>query len=216
MDKIIIDGLFQYILEFNDYVDYSILIKVNSLFREFILYETDYNDFIEICKKSHNNDRKKMFFVEICKKGKLKIAKWFYYYYSIDNSNYINYAFVMSCKNNHLELSKWLYSIGAYPLCWNYYPFYKSCINGHLEISKWLYLFSTNETDTKEIIIKIIIRDHLNIIKWFDEIGKISDYYEIFLISLIYEKKNIIKWLISDVKIPICDMATIILTIYHF
>jgi hypothetical protein len=199
MNRIIIYGLIQYILEFNDYFDYCILSRVNSLFREIVIHGTDYNDFIEIKKKSQSkNNSKEILFAKICKKGKLRIAKWFYYYYSINKPSYINYAFVMACKNNHLELSKWLYSIGAYPICWNYYPFYKSCVRGHLEISKWLYSFGINEKEIREILIKNTIKGNLDIIKWFNSLGRISDYSELFTVSLIYERKHIIIWLIEN------------------
>lgn len=143
--------------------------KCNTCFNQFILYticdglfsieDNIMNMVIWLdtlnnpCLKSNYSSG----YIAACKKGYLKLSKWFYNTNLIDINYLDSIAFIYSCKFGHIDVAKWLLSINIYinnlilkkAFSW-------SCINGHINIAKWLYL-----EYGKQILKEIFIDDNI-------------------------------------------------------
>lgn len=51
MNQLLIDGLIQHIVSFNDYIDYAKLIRVNRLFYQIINEYTNYTEYVKFLKE---------------------------------------------------------------------------------------------------------------------------------------------------------------------
>ncbi len=86
-------------------------------------------------------------FINSCRNGDIKMAKWLYSLGEVDIHAKYDKAFRHSCINNHLEISQWLYylSFGSVNIHeFNDYAFRWSCINNHIEVAKWLQTLCKN------------------------------------------------------------------------
>lgn len=144
-------------------------------------YGTEYIDFIIVkFKDTHHKE----FFLNACKYGKLKWAKYLYYNYEIDIHSCNEYAFKISCCNGRLKIAQWLFDLSLdmkSPIDIHINGedvFILSCKNGHLNIVKWL--FNLSLTINSPININIYDKypyrlscslGHTKLIKWLSTIS---------------------------------------------
>ena len=104
-------------------------------------------------------------FIDICKTGKLEVAKWLYDLKGINiHTHAINdHAFFQSCVKGHIEVAKWLYSLGGIDIyVVDDHAFCSSCMKGQIEVAKWLLSIkpSIDITANKDYAFKNCIKNN--------------------------------------------------------
>lgn len=116
-------------------------------------------------------------FINLCKKGHLKIAKWLESNFEITKNDFSiqdkKSLFVFACSNNLLKVAKWLYlifNISKDDIIENYL-FFGSCLRNYLEMAKWICeTFDIDEYDIfdiSEFFLEICKNGDVNTAYWF-------------------------------------------------
>jgi hypothetical protein len=155
-----------------------------------------------------------------CMKGHLHVAQWLLQIKpDIDISAYNFQAFRNACYNTHLEVSQWLWlflrTTIDIQMIEQHFRF--ACQYGDLEIAQWLYQISKekgqdiNISDFEEYAFRRSCQyGHLHVAQWiqslkpylyviyYDENGKIKDYYIRTKEEANWEKRKYLVWLASN------------------
>lgn len=222
MNQLLIDGLFQHILSFNDYLDYSKLILVNKLFRKFINNGQEYPFFVKWMGKYRNTYDRNNLLLFACKEGYLPIVKWLYLVFDYN-------SIIEKQKEKNLStVKKWLYSISekqstsyvkninircSIHITNEYIRkpdklFLEACNKGHLDVAMWLYLKHTEKINinTKYDALDSCCRQrHFTVIEWLNTIIERENINPFrinrsFSICIRSNDIEIIKWFYSIYK----------------
>lgn len=180
----------------------------------FVGYE-DFVSYVATNVYEQINDQLYRKFLQACKYGYLRTAKYLLEKYIKTNDSVNNVlALLYCCKYGHLEIAQWLYHLDPKINIHanDELPFRLSCEKGHIEIAKWLYSIygdiKINIHTNSESPFRLSCQNgHFEIAKWLYSIAgnikidihqssyQLEDYA--FYMSCVNDHIEIAKWLYS-------------------
>lgn len=214
MEDLLIDGLFQHIISFNNYIDYARMLQVNKDFYWFVSKYTNISKFSTFMVElgiSFKQEERHRLFCECCINGHFEMAKELYFMSNIDLSNIDIYAstgmyanaFKKSYLSGDLEFTKWLFSLDkkffinkfTYPI------FQKVCDSNYIDTVKWTIdvgykSYWSNSND--DIFVLCAGKGYFELIQYLHSIWDAKPFSEkIFISSCNGGRTNIVQWIYS-------------------
>lgn len=102
-----------------------------------------------------------------CQKGHLKMAKWLYFRYKIEEYKIKDRTFLNTCQKGHLNVLKWLHDTFDVSIYLLSKLFINVCKCNHLHILKWLHdTFDNTDEDVLNMFYYSCEYGNLRIAKW--------------------------------------------------
>jgi ankyrin repeat protein len=154
-------------------------------------------------------------FIDVCKKGKLEIAKILDTRKLLVTFNNFDEFFHICCINGHLEFAKWIYSRFRINIHWrNNIVFLSACENGHNSIVEWLLTIIDLDSNSLHRAFTLACKEgHLNTVKLLYSFKNVSfqfNNYEAINNCCYFGHLLILKW-IFELKIDFNKIYKIVL-----
>lgn len=201
MEELLIDGLFPYIISFNNYFDYAIMAKTSKLFNDYITEYTNLSEFSQLMVENKLSYGDKFSLFEIsCKKGYLDIAQYLYRTEKLNIIFHDKSTFITSCRNGHINVAKWMCSLHSELIeSINLICFKAVYKDNHIDVVEWIIeLDCLNFTtrNMKEIIIDCCNRGYIDLVQYLYSKWNMEFYLKrIFNQACATGKLDIVQWI---------------------